>query len=89
VGVAQFDFGDEFDNNIRETTFGLPLGVGMKYLIHPTTAFRMELMDNIAFSTGPLDTQHNITLTAGVEIRFGGVRRSYWPWNPGQDVGYW
>ncbi|MCG8583618.1 MAG: outer membrane beta-barrel protein [Pirellulales bacterium] len=88
-GVGQFDFADELDRRVRKTTFGLPIGVGMKYMIHRTSAFRIELMDNIAFSAGPMDTQHNVSLTAGLEIRFGGMRRSYWPWTPGQGYGYW
>jgi opacity protein-like surface antigen len=88
-GLGQFDFADEFGQRIRKTTFGLPIGIGMKYLVHRTSAFRLELVDNIAFASGRIDTQHNISLVAGLEIRFGGVRRSYWPWNPGQDYGYW
>lgn len=88
-GVARFDFDDEFGNRVRKATFGMPIGVGMKYLIYRNSAFRLDLTDNIAFSAGPMDTQHNVSLTAGLEIRFGGVRRSYWPWNPGQDYGYW
>lgn len=88
-GVGQFDFGDELGRRVRKTTFGLPLGIGMKYMVHRTSAFRIELVDNIAFSSGPMDTQHNVSLTAGLELRFGGMRRSYWPWNPGQSYGYW
>ena len=88
-GLARFDFDDEHGNRVRKATFGLPVGVGMKYLIHRNSAFRLDLTDNIAFAAGPMDTQHNVSLTAGLEIRFGGVRRSYWPWNPGQDYGYW
>lgn len=89
VGVARFDFANSLGKQVRTTAFGMPVGVGMKYLIHRSTAFRLELMDNIAFSSGDVQTQHNVSLVAGLEIRFGGIRRSYWPWNPGQDYGYW
>ena len=28
-----------------------------------------------------------LSLTVGVEYRFGGTRKAYWPWNPGKS--YW
>jgi len=88
-GVAYFDFNDELGNPIEKGTFAMPIGVGMKYLIGRGSVLRVELTDNIAFSTGRMNTQHNLSLTAGLELRFGGVQRSYWPWNPGQHYGYW
>ena len=47
---------------------------------------RFDVIDNLAFASGPLDTMNNISLTFSVEVRFGGVRRSYWPWNPGRHL---
>jgi len=44
------------------------------------------LMDNIVYGAGAVDTTNNVSLTTGVEMQFGGVRRSYWPWNPGRVI---
>ena len=30
---------------------------------------------------------HSLSLTTGLEFRFGGTRKAYWPWNPG--LLYW
>ena len=31
-------------------------------------------------------TQHDLTLTFGLEWRFGAHPRSYWPWNPSRHI---
>ena len=61
----------------------MPFGFGLKVrCIRDWLALRLEMLDNVAFGSAGLDTMHNITLTGGVEVRFGGPRKSYWPWNP-------
>ena len=30
--------------------------------------------------------QHNLTLNFGLEVRFGGKRKAYWPWNPSRHI---
>ena len=62
--------------------YTLPLGVGLKYLIHPKLAWRLELMDNIAFGQNETDTLNNFTLTTGFEWKLGGPPSSYWAWEP-------
>ncbi|MBA4016372.1 MAG: hypothetical protein C0483_04215 [Pirellula sp.] len=70
----------------HNTLVTLPFGVGMKYRHSTRLALRFELLDNYTFSSGQVSDMHNITLTAGMEIRIGGGRsRSYWPWNPGRN----
>lgn len=71
-----------------ETVFVLPLAVGMKYRCNDWMALRLEVADLIVFGEGSgLNTMVNLSITGGFEIRFGGRRTSYWPWDPGRH--YW
>ncbi len=89
LGVAQFDYRDQNDRHFNQLLFGLPWGVGMKYRWDDRLALRVELLDNVAFgSSGGLTTMNNVSLTGGAEFRFGGARRSYWPWNPSRHLSY-
>jgi hypothetical protein len=68
------------------TVFEMPFGIGLKYRHSTRLAFRVELLDNYALNSGVQSDMHNVSLTAGMEFRFGGGRsRSYWPWNPGRN----
>lgn len=70
----------------HNTVVTLPFGIGMKYRHSTRLALRFELLDNYAFSSGQQSDMHNVTLTAGMEIRIGGGHsRSYWPWTPGRN----
>ncbi len=71
-----------------ETVVVLPLAIGAKYRVNDWMALRLEVGDNILFGAGSdLNTLVNLTITGGFEFRFGGRRKSYWPWNPGRH--YW
>jgi hypothetical protein len=87
MGVVSFEFTDRLSTTWNDTVFGLPLGFGIKYRQNDCVAFRLEVADNMAFPGAGLETMHNISVTGGAEIRFGGSRRAYWPWNPGRH--YW
>jgi hypothetical protein len=86
VGTARTAFTDRLSTRHRETVFGMPLALGLKYRLSRCTAVRLELADNIVFGNR-LNTVSYLSLTAGMEIRFGGSRVAYWPWNPGRH--YW
>jgi Outer membrane protein beta-barrel domain len=64
------------------TLFEIPFGAGLKYRFNEWLTWRCDVIDNFAIGTGSLDTMHNVSFTAGLEYRFGGHRRTYWPWNP-------
>ena len=83
IGMACFRFRDDRHGRLNEALFHLPIGVGMKYYYDKHLVLRFDVMDNMAFGSGGLDTMHNISLTGGVELRCGGRRMSYYPWNPG------
>jgi hypothetical protein len=88
AGTSHVHFTDILGDDYKRTVFEMPFGVGIKYQQNEFLAFRLDLMDNLALGGGhTLETVNNWSVTAGLEFRFGGGRRAYWPWNPGR--GYW
>ena len=85
LGVSNINFYDPTGHRYNSTMLGLPLGVGLKYYWTPRFILRADLMDNLGFG-GDINVVSNFTLTGGVEFRFGGPRRSYWPWNTGRTI---
>ena len=85
MGVTNIAFSDRLAQNYQITCLSLPVGLGVKYLCSERLAVRVDLLDDIAFSTDHLQTQQNLSLTAGVELRFGGSRKVYWPWDAGRS----
>lgn len=83
LGLARFEFRDEQNRVIDDALFHLPLGIGLKHYFRNWLSLRVEFQDNIAFGSRELSTMHNFSITGGVEMRFGGRRRLYWPYNPG------
>ncbi len=85
LGTSGVDFVDRLSTVYQDVYVTVPFGVGVKVLQGDCLAFRLELMDHVAFGGGkPVGTVHHLTLTMGMEFRFGGARRAYWPWNPGR-----
>ncbi len=86
AGVANFSFMDENGVHYDTTLVGMPVGGGLKYALRQWLALRAELLDNMAFGNHGIEAQHNVSLTLGVEVHWGAITRSYWPWNPGRHV---
>jgi hypothetical protein len=86
IGFASFRLDDEQGRFVNETVCGFPLGGGLKYLYRKWLAVRVSVMDNVAIGAYDLSTQHNLSITGGVEVRFGGSRRSYFPYNPSRHL---
>ena len=87
VGYASLRFDDLLGNHWTHTTVDMPLAIGVKYLCSDQFAIRLEAADSIIIGNADLETVHDFSLTLGLEVRLGGSRRSYWPWNPGDR--YW
>jgi opacity protein-like surface antigen len=87
LGAARVAFEDRLATDYDETLFSMPMGLGLKYRCNNRVALRLECLDNIFVGSGDLETTHNVSLNAGVEIRFGGPRKAYWPFNPSNH--YW
>ncbi len=87
MGLASVDFHDRLGTNWSDTMFALPLAVGLKYRCGDFFALRIEATQNLVFASRPMEFLDNASFTGGIEYRFGGARRAYWPWNPGRH--YW
>jgi len=87
LGLAAVDFADALGTQWTETSFALPLTLGLKYRCTDCVALRLEATENLIFGSRPMGFFENLSVTGGVEWRFGGSRRAYWPWNPGRH--YW
>ncbi|MCR4410996.1 MAG: porin family protein [Thermoguttaceae bacterium] len=87
MGLATVDFADRLGTNWSEAFFALPLTIGLKYRCNDFFALRIEATQNLIFASRPIEFLDNVSFTGGLEYRFGGPRRAYWPWNPGRH--YW
>jgi hypothetical protein len=91
IGATQVDYPtDHYPTNPGfrrdETLWTFPIGVGLKYPFRRWLAARMEFADQLALGNEGVATQHDLTLTFGLEWRFGVHPRSYWPWNPSRHI---
>ena len=88
LGTAQLQYTDPSYTHFDHVVFGMVPAIGLKVRCTDWLALRLEFADNIAFGNrGDVGTVHSVTITSGVEIRFGGSRKAYWPWNPSRH--YW
>ncbi|MBN2022992.1 MAG: outer membrane beta-barrel protein [Pirellulales bacterium] len=87
LGGARIGFQDRLGKNYTNRVLAMPMGLGVKYRWNSRWALRVEVLDNIIFGANGVRTLNNLSLTAGVEVRFGGTRKAYWPYNPGRH--YW
>ena len=86
LGFQHFNFRDHNFQVVNTSTFSMPFGIGVKWMYTPWIVLRLEATENWAVGNDQLDMMHNMALTAGVEVRFGGYRPSYWPWNPNRKI---
>ncbi|MEQ8848537.1 outer membrane beta-barrel protein [Botrimarina sp.] len=82
VGLTDLEYTNDFGLRVSQQLFTIPFGVGLKYQLRPDLAFRLELMDNLAFGQNETSTLNNLTITTGLEWRFGGRPEGYWAWAP-------
>ena len=86
MGLTYAHLIDDLNRSINNTMFSMPFGMGVKYRVKDTITWRFDVTDNLSFGSGPVRTMNNVSLTGGVELHFGGRRRSYWPWNPSRHL---
>lgn len=88
LGMAGVEFDDRLDQRWDKSVFAMPFALGVKYRWDEYVALRFEVTDNLMFSDGSaLKTLNNVSIVGGLEVRFGGTRKAYWPWVPGRY--YW
>lgn len=87
VGLWDNDFLDRYGVRHSDAVLAIPFGLGLKYRVSDWITFRTELIDNLVFGgNAGFETQNNLSLTSGLEFRFGGTRKSYFPWNPSATI---
>jgi hypothetical protein len=87
IGLVDYDFIDAVGLRHSDAVVGVPWGVGLKYRHSDWIALRFDLLDNVAFGgKAGFETMNNLSLTGGLEFRFGGTRKSYFPWNSSRTI---
>jgi len=86
IGATEIDYPTDHSHRRDETLWTFPIGIGLKYPFRRFLAARAEFTDQLALGNDGVATQHNLTLTFGLEWRFGAHPRSYWPWNPSRHI---
>lgn len=86
IGANQIDYPTDGGHRRDEDLWTFPIGVGVKYPVRRWLAARAELADQLALGNHGVAAQHDLTLTFGLEWRFGARPRSYWPWNPSRHI---
>lgn len=81
VGLTDLEFTDSSGRQ-HETMFTVPLAIGVKHQLRRAVVWRAEFAYNQAFKSNNADSTQFITLTLGVEGRFGGKSSGYWAWRP-------
>ena len=82
MGLTNVAFTDRLDQAYQNTCLSLPLGLGVKYLCNEGCACGWTSSTTLPSAPIICETQQNLSLTAGVELRFGGSHKVYWPWDP-------
>lgn len=86
VGLTEVGSVNEDGSGHEATLLGIPFGGGVEFSQTPWLAWRLEVLDNLAVGGDGISTMHNISFTAGMELRLGARPRSYWPWRSGRKI---
>lgn len=71
IGWSDFYFQDDFNHHHLDTLFLFPFGGGLKYLLNDRLAVRIDMIDELTFAGGAVNTFHYVALVAGLEFRYG------------------
>ncbi len=86
TGFVRYDFVDDMAVSRNTTLVSIPVGGGIQFHHWSWLAWRLEILDNIALGSDGLNTQHSVSLTAGMELRLGARPQSYWPWRSSRRI---
>lgn len=86
LGLAHIDFVDHENHNFNTTLLTMPLGIGVRFHQWSWLAWRLEFLDNLSYGADGVETMHNLSLTAGMELRLGARPNSYWPWRSSRKI---
>ncbi len=86
AGMARVNFVDETTRNFNATLFTTPIGGGVQFRQSKWLVWRLEVLDNLSYGADGVNTMHNVSLSAGMELRFGAHPASYWPWQSNRSI---
>lgn len=61
----------------RQRRWIMPMGGGVKYFLRPWMSARFSVLSNLSFGRGELDTGSDVSISGGLEVRYGPPRRVY------------
>ena len=82
MGLTDIEFTNNLSQRQHESLFTIPIALGIKYQFRRWLVWRAEFANNLAIGQNQTNTLNNITLTFGLEGRFGGRPTGYWAWHP-------
>jgi len=82
MGLTDIEYTNNASQRQHESLFTIPIAVGIKYQFRRWLVWRAEFANNLAIGQNETSTLNNITLTFGLEGRFGGRPSGYWAWHP-------
>ncbi|WP_428308194.1 hypothetical protein [Lacipirellula sp.] len=80
IGISQIGSLHNDGGPLEANLLGTPFGLGVQFQQTPWLVWRAEIMDNLAWGSEGVSTTHNVSFTAGMNIRYGARKPSYWPW---------
>ena len=80
IGISEVGSIHNDGGGLEANLLGTPFGLGIQFQQTPWLAWRAEIMDNLAWGSEGVSTTHNVSFTAGMNIRYGARKPSYWPW---------
>ena len=81
VGLTDLEYTNFLGARQHEMLLTIPFGVGIKHQFRRWLVWRLEFMDNFAVGQNETSSLHNLTITTGLEWRFGGRPSGYWAWS--------
>ncbi|HVX10652.1 MAG TPA: hypothetical protein VHC22_05690 [Pirellulales bacterium] len=84
IGWSDFYFQDDLNRHHLDTLLLFPFGGGLKYQLNERLALRIDMIDELTFAGGAVNTFHYVALTAGLEVRYG-KRLLRMPWHKKSD----
>jgi hypothetical protein len=86
MGLTEIRSLHDDGSGLDTTLLSMPFGLGVQFPQTPWLAWRLEIIDNLAFGSDGVDTMHNVAFTAGMEWRLGARPHSYWPWRSSRKI---
>lgn len=86
IGTTKISFYDSMNTYYGGVLVSTPFSLGFKYRWREWLIYRFDATDNVAYGRGPFSTMNNVSYTMGLEVRFGGLRKSYFPWHPSNQI---